>query len=116
MSFTRALTSTAPGCRGRSPNIDIDVPEAKEYPEAPPRGGFGPGHNEGGKSKAEIKKMFADARGSKGGSYDAEGRPVRKYLTEPPPEYREPDPNSPVEITEKPKKKSKFHLKDLWPF
>jgi hypothetical protein len=66
-------------------------------------------------SNKEIKKMFADARG-KGGGYDAEGRPIRKYLTEPPATYREPDPNSPVEITEKPKKKSKFSLKNLWPF
>jgi hypothetical protein len=66
-------------------------------------------------SNKEIKKMFADARG-KGGSYDAEGRPVRKYLTEPPPVYREPDPNSPVEITDKPKRKTKFSLKNLWPF
>jgi hypothetical protein len=99
-----------------NPDIDIDVPEAKEYPAVPPRGGYGPGYNESGKSKAEVKKMFADARGSKAGSYDETGRPVRKYLTEPPATYREPDPNSPVEITEKPKKKGKFSLKGLWPF
>lgn len=104
------------GLSRTTPDIDIDVPEAKEYPQSPPRGGFGPGYNESGKSKAEMKQMFADARGAKAGTYDAEGRPVRKYLTEPPSTYREPDPNSPVEITEKPKKKTKFSLKNLWPF
>ncbi|MEO8667725.1 MAG: hypothetical protein ABI399_04360 [Bauldia sp.] len=63
-------------------------------------------------TNAEIKKAFADARSNKAGSVDAEGRPVRKYLTEPPASYREPDPNSPVDVTEKPKKKKK----SWWPF
>lgn len=60
----------------------------------------------------EQKKLFADAKKSKSGSVDAAGNPTRKYLTEPPVDYREPDPNSPVVITEKPKKDG---LK-WWPF
>ena len=64
----------------------------------------------------EQKKIFADAKTGRSGSYDAEGRPVRRYLTEPPVVYREPDPEAPVEITEKPKKKGKWQFPDLWPF
>ncbi len=63
-------------------------------------------------TNAEIRKMFADAKGNKAGSFDAEGRPVRKYLTEPPADYRQPDPNSPIAVDEKPKKKKK----SWWPF
>jgi hypothetical protein len=62
------------------------------------------------------KKIFADAKSGRTGSYDAEGRPVRRYLTEPPVVYREPDPEAPLEITEKPKKKGKWQFPDLWPF
>jgi hypothetical protein len=58
---------------------------------------------------AETRKMFADARGNV--SVDENGNPVRKYLTEPPVEYRAPDPDAPVEITEKPKKR-----KWKWPW
>ena len=54
--------------------------------------------------KAKIKKAFADAKGSL--AVDANGKPVRRYLTEPPPEYREPDQTQPVAFTEK---KKKFH-------
>lgn len=57
---------------------------------------------------AAARKMFADARG--GVAVDENGNPVRRYLSDPPSEYRLPDPNSPVEITVKPKKKRKF----LW--
>ena len=88
--------------------------EGVEYPGPVTRNDSDPQAFSKAKRK-EIQKMFADARG-KGGAYDAEGHPVRKYLTEPPAVYREPDPNSPVEITEKPKKKNKFSLKSLWPF
>jgi hypothetical protein len=61
------------------------------------------------------KEMFADAKMAKTGSFDQEGRPIRKYLTEPPVVYREPDPESPVVITQKPKK-GKWAWPDLWPF
>ena len=54
--------------------------------------------------QAKVKKLFADARG--GVAFDANGNPVRRYLTDPPPDYRVPDPTAPVEFT--PKKK-KFH-------
>lgn len=64
-------------------------------------------------SSKDTKKMFADAKQAKVGSFDEYGNPVRKYLIEPPATYREPDPESPVEVTEKPKKKRKFKL---WPF
>jgi hypothetical protein len=64
----------------------------------------------------EQKKLFAEARMAKTGSVDAAGNPVRKYLTEPPVDYRAPDPNAPVVITEKPKKKGSFKWPDLWPF
>ena len=53
---------------------------------------------------AQARKAFADAKGSL--AVDASGKPVRKYLTEPPAEYREPDPTQPVTFTEK---KKKFH-------
>jgi hypothetical protein len=61
------------------------------------------------------KEMFADAKMAKTGSFDKEGRPIRRYLTEPPVVYREPDPESPVVITQKPKK-GKWAWPDLWPF
>jgi hypothetical protein len=62
------------------------------------------------------QKMFADAKQAKVGSFDENGNPVRQYLIEPPSAYRTPDPESPVEITEKPKKKDGLKLPDLWPF
>ncbi len=61
------------------------------------------------------KEMFADAKMAKTGSFDKEGRPIRRYLTEPPVVYRAPDPESPVVITQKPKK-GKWAWPDLWPF
>jgi hypothetical protein len=63
----------------------------------------------------DQKKMFADAKRAQSGSVDENGNPVRKYLTEPPSDYRTPDPNAPLEITEK-KKKTGFKMPDLWPF
>lgn len=65
------------------------------------------------KNKQDTKKMFADAKQAKTGSFDEYGNPVRKYLIEPPAPYRQPDLESPVEVTEKPKKKRKWKL---WPF
>jgi hypothetical protein len=62
------------------------------------------------------KKMFAEAKQGRTGSVDVNGNPTRRYLTEPPVEYREPDPNAPVVITEKPKKKGKWAWPNLWPF
>jgi hypothetical protein len=102
-----------------NPNFKLPKRDDVEYPAANEgihsNAGL-PSDNKNYRANKEIKKMFADARGGKGGSFDADGHPVRKYLTEPPVTYREPDPDSPVEVTEKPKKKKKFHLKDLWPF
>lgn len=57
---------------------------------------------------AAARKLFADARGAI--AVDENGNPVRRYLTDPPSEYRIPDPTAPVEIIDKPKKKRKF----LW--
>jgi hypothetical protein len=51
----------------------------------------------------QVRKAFADAKGSL--SVDANGKPVRRYLTDPPVQYREPDPTQPVTFTEK----KKFH-------
>jgi hypothetical protein len=63
----------------------------------------------------KASKLFADVRKSKTGSVDENGNPVRRYLTEPPSDYRVPDPTAPTEVdaTEKPKKKKKW---SLWPF
>jgi hypothetical protein len=61
---------------------------------------------------AKSKKLFADARGMRAGSVDANGNPVRQYLIEPPSDYRAPDPTEPTEIVDKPKKKSGFK----WPW
>jgi hypothetical protein len=54
--------------------------------------------------QAAAQKAFADAKGSL--AKDANGNPVRRYLTEPPVQYRQPDPTQPVVFTEK---KKKFH-------
>ena len=64
--------------------------------------------------RAEGKKAWQNMRSSRGGSYDAEGNPTRKYLTEPPVAYRAGDPNAPV--VEPPKTKKKFDVSKLWPF
>ncbi len=58
----------------------------------------------------QAKKLFADARGKI--AVDADGKPVRRYLTDPPSDYRVPDPNAPVEIDNKPATKKKFK----WPW
>lgn len=58
----------------------------------------------------QAKKLFADARGVT--AVDENGKPIRRYLTDPPTTYREPDPNAPVEIDNKPATKKKFK----WPW
>jgi hypothetical protein len=59
----------------------------------------------------QAKKLFADARGQV--AVDTNGNPVRRYLTDPPSDYRVPDPNAPVEIDNKPATKAK---KFKWPW
>ena len=61
-----------------------------------------------------AKKLFAEAKKDENGSVDPNGNPVRRYLTEPPPDYRAPDPTAPTEIVDKPKPKPK--LKWAWPW
>lgn len=65
--------------------------------------------------RAEGKQAWDELHKSKRGSVDANGNPVRKYLTEPPVAYREPDPNSPMSDPPKTKMK-KFDITKLWPF
>jgi hypothetical protein len=50
------------------------------------------------------------------GSVDENGAPVRKFLVEPPDEYRQPSPDAPVEITEERQKETGGLLSRLWPF
>lgn len=59
---------------------------------------------------AMATKLFADARGQV--AVDANGKPVRRYLTDPPSDYRVPDPSAPVEIANKPAVKPKWK----WPW
>ena len=56
--------------------------------------------------QAKVKKLFADARG--GLAVDANGNPIRRYLTDPPPDYRVPDPTAPVAFDPATTKKKKF--------
>jgi hypothetical protein len=59
-------------------------------------------------SKEDLAKIRQAMDATRGGvSVDAMGNPVRKYLTDPPVEYRVPDPNAPVAVAAdgKPKKK-----------
>lgn len=55
--------------------------------------------------RAAAKKLFAEMKGVQ---LDANGMPVRRYLSDPPSEYRVPDPASPLEIDAKAKPKKKF--------
>ena len=60
---------------------------------------------------ARAKKLFADNRGQV--AVDENGKPIRRYLTDPPSDYRVPDPNAPVEIeANKNDKKKKWK----WPW
>ena len=45
--------------------------------------------------QAGAKKLFAEARGAV--AVDENGQPVRRYLSDPPSEYRVPDPTAPVD-------------------
>ncbi|MCX5512468.1 hypothetical protein C3941_10405 [Kaistia algarum] len=66
-------------------------------------------------TRAEGKAAWDALHKGKAGSYDAQGNPTRKYLTEPPVAYREPDPNQPMK--EPPKSAAKkWDLSKLWPF
>jgi hypothetical protein len=49
-------------------------------------------------NKKEQQKLFATAKGGAAGQVDANGNPVRTALTEPPAEYRIPDPTAPEEF------------------
>lgn len=57
---------------------------------------------------AQARKAFAAAHG--GVSVDENGNPVRKYLTDPPVDYRQPDPTQPLTAENQQKKRKKF----LW--
>ncbi|MEJ0012163.1 MAG: hypothetical protein WDM94_05930 [Bauldia sp.] len=59
-------------------------------------------------TKAEHDEMLRQMAAAKGGmSVDANGNPTRKYLTDPPVDYRLPDPNAPVTVAEEGKPKPK---------
>lgn len=62
--------------------------------------------------KAEGRKAWDALHKGKAGSYDANGNPTRKYLTEPPVVYRAGDPNAPMDEPPKPTKKKW----KIWPF
>lgn len=53
----------------------------------------------------EVRKQMAAVKGRM--AVDENGNPVRKYLTDPPNDYRLPDPNAPIAVAEV-KKKKKF--------
>ena len=59
---------------------------------------------------AKATKLFAEARNQV--AVDENGNPIRRYLTDPPPDYRIPDPNAPVVIDNKPATKKKWK----WPW
>jgi hypothetical protein len=71
-------------------------------------------------TEAEALRQMEAMRAGRGGSVDANGQPVRQYLTEPPAEYRVPDPNAPMEVDPNarpgPKKPLFPNLAKLWPF
>jgi hypothetical protein len=51
-----------------------------------------------GGAKKEQQALFATAKGGAAGAVDANGNPIRQALTEPPPDYRIPDPTAPEEF------------------
>lgn len=51
-----------------------------------------------GSKKKEQQTLFATAKGGAAGKVDANGNPIRTALTEPPPDYRIPDPTAPEEF------------------
>jgi len=50
-------------------------------------------------AKGEAKELLAKAKSGAAGEVDANGNPIRTTLTEPPAEYRIPDPSSQDEFT-----------------
>ena len=50
--------------------------------------------------KKEQQKLFATAKGGAAGQVDANGTPIRTTLTEPPADYRVPDPSAPETFEE----------------
>jgi hypothetical protein len=51
-----------------------------------------------GNNKKEQQTLFAKAKGGAAGQVDANGNPIRTALTEPPADYRIPDPSAPEEF------------------
>ena len=49
-------------------------------------------------NKKEQQKLIATAKSGAAGQVDANGNPIRTALTEPPAEYRVPDPTAPEEF------------------
>lgn len=49
-------------------------------------------------NKEEQQTLFAKAKGGAAGQVDADGNPIRTALTEPPADYRIPDPTAPEEF------------------
>ena len=93
-----------------STNRVLKLPAGSLPPPAPPpttklsRGGLIDNTQLSAEQSQQMRKAFADAKSTM--SLDASGKPVRRYLTDPPVEYRQPDPTQPTEFTEK---KKKFH-------
>lgn len=70
-------------------------------------GGYQPGDKPLTKEEQEeVRRQIAAAKGA-GMSFDANGNPTRKYLTDPPNDYRVADPNAPPPVADA-KKKKKF--------
>lgn len=63
-----------------------------------------------------FRQLAGRSVSGRGPSVDTSGQPVRRYLTDPPVEYRQPDPNAPVTTAAAPDEKKKFSLRNLWPF
>jgi hypothetical protein len=88
----------------------LKLPAGSLPPPAPPpttklsRGGLIDNTQLSAEQSQQMRKAFADAKSTM--SLDASGKPVRRYLTDPPVEYRQPDPTQPTEFTEK---KKTFH-------
>ncbi len=59
---------------------------------------------------AQAVKLFAQAKGQV--AVDENGKPIRRYLTDPPSDYRVPDPNAPVVFDAKKTTKKKW----TWPW
>ncbi len=89
---TASGTSRLRGDRSHSKDLREEKREASASPE-------------------DQKQVMAAMKAAKNGSVDAQGNPVRKYLTEPPVDYRAPDPEAPLAIPEEKKKGFKW-----WPF